>query len=82
MIAIRYLLSVTCYPANIERLEKSLSLLLRLESNLLAKTGNNFFFWLGHFEIYFPKTSKIIHKLSIVVAFGGETLQNMQNVNC
>ena len=34
-----------------EWLRKSLSLLLRLESNLLAKTGEIIFFWLGHFDI-------------------------------
>ena len=57
-----------------EWLKKSLSLLLRLESNLLAKTGDIFFFLLGHFDIQFPKNSMIIEILSIFVAFGGEKL--------
>ena len=36
---------------DIESLEKTSSLLLRLESNLLAKTGDIVFFLLGHFAI-------------------------------
>ena len=36
---------------DMEWLEKSLSLLLSLESNLLAKIGDIFFFLLGHFDI-------------------------------
>ena len=58
----------------IDWLKKSLSLLLRLESNLLAKTGDILFFWLGHFDIKLPKNSIIIKKLSIFVAIGGEKL--------
>ena len=53
--------------------EKNMSLFLSLESNVLAKTGDMFFFWLGHFDIKFPKYSINFHKLSIFVAFGGET---------
>ena len=33
----------------VQGVSKSLSLLLRPESNLLAQTGDIFFFWLGHF---------------------------------
>ena len=36
---------------DIEWLEKTLSLLLRIESNLIAKTGDIVFFVLGHFDI-------------------------------
>ena len=35
----------------LEWLQKSLSLLLRIDINLLAKTGDILLFWLGHFDI-------------------------------
>ena len=35
----------------LEGLQKSSSLILRLEINQLAKTGDIFLFWFGHFDI-------------------------------
>ena len=59
---------------DIEWLEKSLSLLLRLESNLLATTGDIFLILIWTFWYLASKNSIIIQKFSIFVALGGEKL--------
>ena len=43
--------NILWYQGDIKWLTKSLSLLLRLESNLLAEMGDIFSFWFGYFDI-------------------------------